>query len=328
MEKHYGYAGKLLFADLSKGRMENIPEDQSVMQKYLGGMALGAKILYEKVPKGIQWSDPENYIVLATGPLAGTRVRGSGTFCVVTKGVLTNGATSSQANGLFGAFLKFSGYDGVVITGKAEHLSYLYVHDGQAELKDARHLSGKGTWETEDLIKKELGLAPGEASVFSIGPAGENMVKFAALVGDRGHVAGHNGIGAIMGSKNLKALVTVRGQGRVNVYDDHALSTLAASMFERVKNDHLGKDIYKHGTLGLVEPYAQYGRLPIKNYTTNISPLTKDQLVTFSPEYLRSHCVSHRHSCWNCPMHDHDIILIADGKYAGIVGKEPEYEGF
>ena len=137
MKKLHGYAGKLLRIDLDKQRFDITDEEETTLKKHLGGVSLGSKILYDEVPPDVHWSDPENHIILTSGPLGGTKVMGSGSFSVTTKGALTNGATSSQANGYFGAYLKFSGFDGAIIRGRAEHLKYIYIHDGKAELKDA-----------------------------------------------------------------------------------------------------------------------------------------------------------------------------------------------
>lgn len=145
MEPIYGYAGSILRVDLSKGQLRTEREDPAMLRKYLGGSCLGAKVIYEEVPYGVEWSDPENRIIIAAGPLGGTRVKGSATISIITKGALTNGAASTQANGFFGAFLKFAGFDGIIIQGRAEHLCYLYIHDGKAELRDAQHLAGYPT---------------------------------------------------------------------------------------------------------------------------------------------------------------------------------------
>ena len=333
MGQTYGYMGKILRVELSEKQFTIENEDPAVLRKYLGGMGLGAKILYDEVPAGINWSDPENRLILATGPLGGTRVMGSGNFSLVTKGALTEGATATQANGFFGAYLKLAGFDAVVIQGRANELCYLYIHDGKAELRDARHLAGKDTWETEELIKEELGFAPQAMSVFSIGLAGENQVRFAALVGDRGHVAGHNGPGAVMGSKNLKAVAVARGKGRVNVYDGKKLSSLSKEMFETIKKAPGWSNNYHWGTLWIMgalaspKPVLLMG-LPIKNYTTAVSPMSEEQLETFSPQFLRQRLTRvRRHPCWACQMHHCDTIRIPEGPYAGAEGEEPEYEG-
>ncbi len=163
-----------------------------------------------------------------TGPLSGTVV-GSGIFSVISKGAATNLAGTSQANGFFGAFLKFAGFDGIIVQGQAKKWSYLHVHDGTVEIRSAEHLVGKDTWETEDAIKKGL---KRQSSVFSIGPAGENLVRFACIVGDHGHVAAHNGLGAVMGSKRLKAVVAERMQRKIPLADPKRLKSLAKSIYE------------------------------------------------------------------------------------------------
>ena len=182
-----GYAGKILRVDLTNERITEEVLDEATLRKWVGGVGFGAKYLYEEVPPGVQWNDPENRLIVASGPLGGTMVGGSATISISTKGCLTNGATSTQANGFMGAFMKSSGYDAVIFEGIARRWVYLYIHDGTAELRDAQHLVGKNTWETEDAIKAELGYAEQQMSVFCIGPAGENLVKFAGIFGDKDH---------------------------------------------------------------------------------------------------------------------------------------------
>ncbi|MBI2854174.1 MAG: hypothetical protein HYX87_04545 [Chloroflexi bacterium] len=324
----YGYAGKILRVDLDKGQFSFEHEDPTTLRKYLGGAGLGTKILYDEVRQGVKWSDSENRLVLCSGPLGGV-AKGSGNFSVITKGPLTEGATSTQANGYFGAYLRFAGFDGIIIQGKAKGLSYLYVHDGKAELRDASHLAGKDTWETEDLIKQESGTSQQAMTVFSIGPAGENLVRFAALVGDRGHVAGHNGVGAVIGSKDLKAIAIARSKVRINVFDPHQLSSLCKKMLDTIKDDALWSRTYHWGTLTFLVAGAAAGNVAFKNYTMHGCPLTKEQLKTFDALYLRQKLTLVRHHpCWACQMHHCDIIRIPDGPYAGLEGEEPEYEGY
>jgi len=330
MSTLFGYNGKILRADLGEPEFTVFREGEAVLRKYVGGAALGAKYLYDEVPPGVAWSDPDNRIILASGALGGTSVMGSGTFCAVTKGALTNGATSTQSNGYLGAYMRFSGFDAVIIQGKAEHLSYLYIHDGTAELRDARHLAGEDTWETETLIKQELGLTGMQASVYGIGIAGENMVKYACLMGDRGHAAASNGIGAVFGSKNLKAVVIVRGKNRVPVFDKEKLSATSKAMYEMIQDpSRWWSGVDKAGTLWLMGRNALISRTPFKNYQTADCPMTEEELNTFSPEYLREKLpfVS-RHACWGCRMHHLNLIKITEGPLAGQEGEEPEYEGY
>jgi aldehyde:ferredoxin oxidoreductase len=165
MGKLYGYAGKLLRVDLTSEQITEEELDEETARKYIGGTGIGARYLYEEVPAGVEWSDEGNRLIIASGPLGGTRVGGSGTVSVVTKGALTNGAVAAQANGFFGAFLRFCGYDGIILQGRAKNWVYLHIHDGGAELKDASHLVGKDNWETNDLIKSDFGKREREMSV-------------------------------------------------------------------------------------------------------------------------------------------------------------------
>jgi aldehyde:ferredoxin oxidoreductase len=318
----YGYAGKILRVDLSTGDIR--PEEllEADAKKFIGGTGLGAKFLYEEVPPGVEWSDPENRMIWATGPLGGTKVSGTGTFSVVTKGPMTNLAGATQANGFLGAFLKFSGFDALVIQGAAPQWSYLYIHDGKAELRGAIYLLGKDTWETEEAIAEELGLDPRRVSVYSIGPAGENLVRFASLMGDRGHVAAHNGVGAVMGSKRLKAVAVARGRGRVPIADPKRLSEASKKLFEHASTKFAGGTLYKWGTGGLLGGIYATGMLPVKNYTTNIFP-EHDKI---DGQYLRTHFEERPKPCWACRVNHVRYMKVTEGPYAGFEGEEPEYE--
>ncbi|MBI2917104.1 MAG: hypothetical protein HYY01_03835 [Chloroflexi bacterium] len=323
-----GYAGQLLRVDLSQRMTSNVVLDEHTVRQYLGGTGLGARILYHELNPATGWDHPDNRLILATGPLAGTRAKGSGTFSIVTKGAMTNGATSTQANGFMGAYLKFCGYDGLIIQGQAPHLTYLYIHDGGAELRDARHLAGKNTWELEDSIKAELGYSEHQMSVFGIGPAGEHLVRFAAVVGDRGHVAGHNGPGAVLGAKRLKAIAVARGKTPVAVHDTQALGQAAEAMVARVNQDPMWGNTYNLGTLWLMGAFAPTGFIPVKNYTTNALGLDEETLRRFGPQYLREYLKARPHPCWACSAHHCHLITIPEGKYQGYEGEEPEFEGY
>jgi aldehyde:ferredoxin oxidoreductase len=321
-----GYAGKILEVDLSSERLTHQALDERTLRNHLGGSGLGAKLLYDEVPTGTGWSDPQNRISLATGLLAGTQVPGSGTFSVVTRGAITNGATTTQANGFLGAFMRSSGFDGIVIHGKAKRLAYLHVHDGTAELKDASQLAGKDTTETETTIKSELEKDGPRVSVFSIGPAGEHMVRYACLVGDSGHVAAHNGNGAVMGSKNLKAVAISRGKDTPPVKDKVKFFEIARLIRERLLNDpRYGGDVLKFGTLNLFSRACASGTVLTKNYTTNV--YDPAAFAKYNGEYIRGNYSPRLHPCWACPMHHCHELRIPDGPHAGTIIDEPEYEG-
>jgi aldehyde:ferredoxin oxidoreductase len=329
-EKHGSYGGKYLRVDLTSGRIWSEQIDEETYRNYLGGSGYGAKVLYEEVPPGVEWSDPENRLIVGSGPLGGTRVNGSGSVSVITKGPLTNGATTSQANGFLGAYMRLNGFDGIVIQGAAESLKYLYIHDGEAELRDADHLAGVDTWDLLDQLAEELELDERQVSVFGVGPAGENLVRFAAFVGDRNHVGGHNGTGAVMGSKRLKAIVAQRARGPVPVYDREALSDVAKTLFSRIADDPAASEgVYRWGTLRGVARGAQGGGwLPVKNYTTNIYNIAPEELEQWDGPYLQANFESSRHNCWACRFHHCTIFTIPEGPFEGFVGEEPEYEQF
>ena len=247
----YGTTGRILRVDLSNGKVWEEDLDEGVLRQYLGGTGLGIKFLYDEVNPNLSWNSPDNIIYIGSGPLGGTKLAGSGSFSVVTKGAMTNGTSSTQANGFFGAYLKFSGFDGILIKGAAPSWKYLYIHDGKAELRDAEHLLNRETWTAEESIKNELGYKKIDMSVCSIGPAGENMVRFAGLFADSSHSASHNGVGAVFGSKKLKAIAVARSENKLKIADDGKLSEVAAELRNQFKNA-LGGLIYNYGTSNII----------------------------------------------------------------------------
>ncbi|MHB8992138.1 MAG: aldehyde ferredoxin oxidoreductase family protein [Chloroflexota bacterium] len=313
-----GYAGRILRVNLSTGKTSVERPDEATIRTWIGGTGLGMKYLFEEVPAGVEWDSPENRLVFCSGPLAGTTVRGSGIFSVVTKGPMTNGATSSQANGYLGAYMKMSGFDGVIFEGQSDSWVYLHLHDGETELKDASALVGMDSWEMQAALEQELGK---RISVFGVGPAGENLVRWAAIAGDRGHVAGHNGTGAVMGKKRLKAVVATRGP-RVKVANERAAKDAADRMIEAVKTDPWGTINYNWGSSMFFVGYEKTAWLPVKNLTTNIFPNTEP----FMGENYRKKYRIKRTPCWACSSTHLHELEITDGRYCGEVGDEPEYE--
>ncbi len=323
-----GYAGKILRVDMTQEKIWDEPIEEATAKAYLGGAGLGARILYDEVPPGIEWSDPENRLILASGPLGGTPIGGSGSFSVTTKGPLTNGATTTQANGFWGAFIKFCGYDAVVVQGAASRWLYLHISDDGAELHDASNLLGQDTWEMDDAIKAELKRSEKGMSVVGIGPAGENLVKLAAIAGDKGHVAGHNGVGAVMGSKKLKAIAVDRGKKRLSLHNRKQLLELSHWFLDENKKKSMPSDTYNWGTLQGLTNQEKGGTLPIKNYMTNIWDISPEDLEGFSAEYIRGVFDPDPNPCWACQMHHCHMMKITEGPYEGEVVEEPEYEGF
>jgi aldehyde:ferredoxin oxidoreductase len=321
-----GYKGKLIRVDLTRARIVDEVVDETTLRNYLGGTGIGAKYLYEEVPPNVRWADPQNRLILASGPLGGTRIPGSGGYAVVTKGPLTNGAATVQANGFLGAYLKFCGFDGIILQGASPKWVYLNVDEGFAELRDASGIIGKDTYQTEAVIKEELAKKEREMSVACIGPAGENLVKFAGIFSDTGHSGSHNGVGAVLGSKRLKAVAVTRGKKTIDVKDKDRLATIADKFVDDVKN--LTKKTFDYGTLWAnMEAYKDHW-LPVKNYTTNEWVIENEKLMKFSAEYIRGHFEPKPHPCWACQVHHCHMIRIPDGPYAGLTAEEPEYEQF
>jgi len=314
-----GYAGKYLRVNLSEGSLVEEVYDEATLRRHLGGTGMGAKVLYEEAPRDIEFSDPRNVAVIASGPLGGTSVGGSGTISVVTKGALTGGATSVQANGLFGAYMKFSGYDGVILTGASPEWRYLVLRDGGAELRDATKLVGLDTYETTDALREEHSVAGRGASVLSIGPAGENLVRWAGVFVDHGHSASHNGPGAVLGFKKLKAIIAFRGAGRIEVHDPEALLEVSQEMYEDVE--------YFRGTIGGVERMYKGGAgdLPIKNYSTYDWGINPGELEAFNAKSVRDSYQKTRMQCWGCRLLHSTMFEVKEGRYTGEV-EEPEYE--
>jgi len=322
-DSFYGYAGQFLRVDLSNAGISTQPISPDFAAEWLGGTGFGAKVLSDEVPAGVAWDHPQNRVILSSGPLGATKVNGTGTFSVVFKGPMTNMAGASQASGFLGAFLKFAGFDGIVVQGAAPDWCYLFVHDGQAELHDARHLVGMDTWEVEDAIAQELGVRPSRISVYSIGLAGENQVRYAALVGDKGHVAAHNGIGAVLGAKKLKAIVVSRGSQHVAVADVEHVAEGTNQLREHAKTKLAGGLIYQYGTGGQLPGNYATGMTPVKNYTTNVFP----PVNSLSGQTLRATFEISSHPCWACSMTHVKMVKIKEGPYAGFEGEEPELEG-
>ncbi|MBD3170900.1 hypothetical protein GF326_00350 [Candidatus Bathyarchaeota archaeon] len=313
------YAGVYLEVDLTKETTKKIQYDKNTLRKYLGGTALGAKTLYEQVPRDIEYNDPRNTVFIGTGPLTGTSIGGSGTISLVTKGALTEGATSTQANGLFGAYLKFSGFDGVILKGQAEKWKYLELKNGKAILHDASQLQDLDTYQVTDKLREIHGSKNRSASVLSIGPAGENQVKWAGTFIDHGHSASHNGSGAVIGSKHLKAIIAFRGDAHIPVYDREKLQKISQKMYEDVE--------YFTGTIGSVATMwkSQNGALPVKNYSTYNWGLAREDTEKYTEKTLREKYQTQRIPCWNCRLLHSTMFQIKEGPYKCHV-EEPEYE--
>lgn len=258
-----GWTGKLLRVDLTAGTstVEDIPE--AWLREYMGGRGLAARYLYEEMDPTADPLSPDNVLIFANGPLTGTPVPCGARYMVVTKGALTDAITTSNSGGHWGPEVKFAGYDLVLLKGRAEKPSYLYIYDDVVEIRDAGHLWGKGVFETEDQLREETGLP--NLRVACIGPAGEKLVRFACIMNDKHRAAGRSGVGAVMGSKNLKA-IAVRGTGGVQVADPAAFMKATWEMRAGMKDNPGRKSFAELGTAATIDMTQAFGGLPTRNF--------------------------------------------------------------
>ena len=259
-----GWTGTVLRVDLTRGEIAKEPLREDWAREYVGGRGLAARHLYEEVDPTVDPFAPENTLIFATGPLTGTNASCGARYMVVTKGPLTGAMTTSNSGGRWGPELKFAGYDMILLEGESPEPVWLWILDDRVELRPATHLWGKGVFETEDLIRSETGLP--DCSITAIGPAGENRVRFAAIVNDKYRAAGRSGVGAVMGAKKLKA-IAVRGTGSVRVADPAALMASQWAMKQDLTEAPLTSEgLPAYGTLALMNVINEHGALPTRNY--------------------------------------------------------------
>ena len=269
------WAGKILRVNLSAGTVKSEPLNMEWAQAYLDSRGLGTKYLVEEVDATVDPLSPANKIIWATGPLTGTMASTGGRYTVITKGPLTGAVACSNSGGYWGAELKMAGWDMIIFEGKSASPVYLYINDDTAELRDAGHLWGKSVWETEEIIKK--GLQDPLTRVSSIGKAGENGVLFAAVVNDLHRAAGRSGVGAVMGSKNLKAIAVRGTKGVGNIRDPKAfMKAVADTKKVLAENGVTGQGLPAYGTQVLMSVINEVGGLPTRNHRDNQFEGAKD----------------------------------------------------
>ncbi|MHA1130565.1 MAG: aldehyde ferredoxin oxidoreductase family protein, partial [Candidatus Helarchaeota archaeon] len=260
----FGYMGKILRVDLSTETVEpqEIPEEY--YRKYIGGRGLSTRILYDDLPKGLDPLDPDNEVIFMTGPYTGLAAPGAARFDITTLSPLTNQLGAANSGGFFGPALKRAGCDGVIIRGKAKSPVYLWVSEGEGELKSADHLWGKDTYKTEDLIKKELDKP--HARVACIGPAGENLILYSSVICDKGRAAARSGAGAVLGSKRFKAIACF-GKCQPELAYKDKFKEVSAYYNKKVLNDPAFKVIKLYGSNGFLLFQLITGDVPVKNWT-------------------------------------------------------------
>ena len=307
------YAGKMLYIDLTAGKITTQPLKREWLKDYWGCWGLAVRYYWDLVDPKVDPLSPQNAMVIMTGPFGGTLVPLTSRFCLVSKSPHTGTIFETNAGGAFGPELKFAGYDGIIITGRANSLSYLKIADDQVSLENASGLAGKGMLETEQSLKKAIGSA--EAKTLAIGPAGENLVTYACVGTESYRQLGRGGAGALFGSKNLKGIVC-RGSGSVQVAD--------LPVFIQKINEFTRTHLFHHeqlwpktdGTTGLTDPVNEAGFLPTRNFTYGVNASSKK----INADAIRKVKIGDR-ACFSC--------ALACGKYTRVNDVEvegPEYE--
>ncbi|MBW2031721.1 MAG: aldehyde ferredoxin oxidoreductase family protein [Deltaproteobacteria bacterium] len=308
-----GYNGEILRVDLSKERVDREKIDGEFCRKYLGGTGFIVYCLLKETRPGLDPLGPENRLVFALGPLTGLSLGGSARHTVGAKSPLTGGIAKAEAGEYWGSQLKRAGFDALIIQGKAKRPVYLWIHRGEAEISDASHLWGKATKETQETIRSEL--ADDRIRVAMIGPAGENRVRFACVMHGLFDAAGRGGMGAVMGSKNLKA-VAVRGDRLPPVAGSDGVKLLATWLKE---NLDLMKSFSEFGTGGPMPRFEKLGNLPVRNFRDGGFPAV-DKI---SAETLKQTIRIGMDSCFACPVRCKKTVEVKDPPYQ----VDPSYGG-
>jgi aldehyde:ferredoxin oxidoreductase len=322
-----GCMRRMLFVDLSSGKIVEERPDEELYRDFLGGYGIGARVLFSRQRPGVDPLGPDNTLGLVTGLLTGVPVPGGCRYTVVAKSPLTGGWGDANSGGDFGPNLKFSCYDAIFFTGVSEKPVYLVVRDGQAELRDAGHLWGKDTCQTEDILKAELGE---EMSIACIGPAGEALSLLSCVINRKGRAAARSGLGAVMGSKRLKA-VAVYGKMPVPLADKAEVDRLRREYLPKIKDDQIAVLLKTYGTLsllgssGTVASAALSGEAPVKNWGgIGVRDFTKAAASGSEPA-LQSF-EERKYACWRCPVGCGGYMKAGkEYKYARGAHK-PEYE--
>jgi len=314
----YGYAGKVLRVDLNTGKTRVEPLNEDYAKKYIGGIGLAMRLWLDNSKPGVDPFSPENTLVLALGPISGTMFpTGGNGHAFVAKSPATFGVGEALAHGTFGAELKRAGYDAVILTGKSDKPIYLWIDDDSVQLLDAAHLMGKSPSETEDAIKDELG--DYYIRVASIGLAGEKLSRIACIINEKTRAAGRTGLGAVMGSKNLKA-IAVRGTHDIVPAKPDEFMDMVKEFHERMK----GPATQKYRTLGTAENILVHNSLycmPTRNYT-NAHFENADKV---SGEVMNEKFVAKIIACSSCAMRCEHEVVVPEGPYKGTMTRM-EYE--
>ena len=317
-ENIYGWKGFVLDIDLSSGKVTKRPLERSLREKYLGARGLNSRSLYDLLEPGVDPLSEDNVMLFTTGPMCGTIAPGNSRMSITAKTFDKMYLGMTNVGGKFGPELKYAGYDQILLRGIAQSPVYIWIDDGKVEVRPAEHLWGKDTWETEARIKEELGTK--DVQIGSIGPAGENLARYACIIFNINRAAGETGLGAIMGAKKVKA-IAVRGSGSVEVADPAALVQVAKDLVRRIVNNEFYSLIADYGTLPGTTFYNMMGYLSVRNYGQagdweNVQNIGAVEIA----EYFKKPV-----ACFCCPIHCSHHFKITEGRFKGEEGAKPEF---
>ena len=315
-----GNMGKILFVDLSNGEIKVETPDETLYRDFIGGYGLGARIIYNRQPGGVDPLGPENILGFGVGPLTGTPAISSGRYVVMGKSPKTGTWGDANSGGYFGPAMKMAGFDAIFFSGISARPVYLWVHDGQAELRDAAHLWGKDSNETEDVLRAELGQ---KVEVACIGPAGEKLSLNSCVMNNKGRAAARSGLGAVMGSKKLKA-VAVLGTLEVPLADKEGAKQVRKKYMAGLKPGNPVYDLFSNlGTCGGTGHSAASGDSPVKNWDgvgvrdfSNGAAISDVNVIKYQTK---------KYACWQCPLACGGHLKVTEGPYA-VETHKPEYE--
>jgi aldehyde:ferredoxin oxidoreductase len=314
-----GYAGRLLNVDLTTGHVDGETLKQDHAERFVGGSGLAARYLYDLTEKGTDPLSPDSALLFMTGPLVGTKAPSCSRYVICARSPQTGLWGESNIGGFVGAQLRFAGYDGLVIRGRAERPVYLLVGDGPADLRDASALWGLDTYGAQDAIKQELG--DPSWRIACIGPAGENLVKYASVIADEGRAAGRSGMGAVMGSKGLKAVVC-RGSGPIPLAEPQAFERRAREAAVLLRNDVSTQVFHETGTAGSANVLSMFGNMPNRYFTQG----TFDEVDKISGSTIAETILVGTSGCHGCPVQCGRVVKISEGPYQLDETDGPEYE--
>lgn len=316
--EYYGYVGKIARINLTEEKISFESLDLNMASKFIGASGFAIRFLIDEIDPTIDPFSPENKLIIMTGALTGTIVPGANKFAVAAKSPLTMGYGEAHAGGFWGVELKRAGYDGLIIEGRAEKPVYIYIKDNLIEIRNAVNLWGKSTSKTDEIIKdihKDKGIR-----VFSIGIGGENLVRYACIVTEE-RIAGRTGMGAVMGSKNLKA-IAVRGSGRIGIKNYDRVRMLVKRLYPAIMSYPPSQIRALYGTNGEMPIFYEYGDVPIKNFSLG----KWDGIKKISGKAIVEKMLKRHRACFNCPVHCWKEVEVEIEGMGKIVTKSPEYE--